>query len=153
MDQPNKVANAEVIGAEPYALTRREVEAGLPKQVRRVALEIAAPPCTSCAHEPVCSLRLALEGLAEVETSAPPLPAGLRLSLAATVECDHFLRDRAKPAPVRTLTPQQRGQAASVGLGGRAPRAISPEGRERMRQSGRDSAAKRAEKREAAAPA
>jgi hypothetical protein len=53
--------------------------------------------------------------MATVETSAPPLPAGLRLSLVATVECSHFLRDRAKPAPVRVLTSQQRGQANGPG--------------------------------------
>jgi hypothetical protein len=83
---------------------------------RRVELEVAAPPCASCAHEPVCALRAAFEGMATVETSAPPLPDGLRLTLAASVECSHFLRDRAKPAPVRVLTSQERGQANGAGL-------------------------------------
>ena len=83
---------------------------------RRVALEVTAPPCGSCAHEPVCALRAAFEGMATVETSAPPLPAGLRLALVATVECSHFLRDRAKPAPVRVLTSQERGQANGAAL-------------------------------------
>jgi hypothetical protein len=82
---------------------------------RRMQLEVSAPPCGSCAHEPVCALRVDFEGMATVETSAPSLPDGLRLSLVATVECSHFLRDRAKPAPVRVLTPEQRGQANGPG--------------------------------------
>jgi len=82
---------------------------------RRVELEVAAPPCSSCAHEPVCALRAAFEGMATVETSAPPLPDGLRLTLTASVDCAHFLRDRAKPAPVRVLTSQERGQANGAG--------------------------------------
>ena len=76
---------------------------------RRVALDVAAPPCESCSHEPVCGLRAALEGVADVETTAPALPTGLTFSLTATVECAHFLRDRSKPAPVRVLTSQERG--------------------------------------------
>ena len=83
---------------------------------RRVELEVAAPPCASCAHEPVCALRAAFEGMATVETAAPPLPDGLRLTLTASVDCSHFLRDRAKPAPVRVLTSQERGQANGPAL-------------------------------------
>jgi hypothetical protein len=82
---------------------------------RRVELEVAAPPCASCAHEPVCSLRVAFEGMATVETAAPPLPDGLRLTLIASVECSHFLRDRAKPAPVRVLAGLEHGQANGAG--------------------------------------
>lgn len=77
---------------------------------RRTALAVDPPPCASCAHEPVCALRAAFEGMAEIETTAPALPAGLRLELAAVVSCDFFLRDRTKPAPVRVLTSQERGQ-------------------------------------------
>jgi hypothetical protein len=84
--------------------------------VSRVSLGVSAPPCGSCAHEPVCALRAAFEGMATVETAAPPLPAGLRLSLTASVECSHFLRDKAKPAPVRALTSQERGQANGAAL-------------------------------------
>ncbi len=104
MDQPDTsveraYGNGETFAATPRALTRR------------VELEVAAPPCGSCSHEPVCALRAAFEGMATVETSAPPLPDGLRLALSASVACAHFLRDRAKPAPVRVLTSQERGQA------------------------------------------
>ncbi len=81
---------------------------------RRVVLDLAAPPCESCAHEPVCALRLALEGIADVETTAPPLPAGLRLSLAATVGCEHYRRDRAKPAPARVLSAEARERMAEA---------------------------------------
>jgi hypothetical protein len=109
--------NGETFAAEPRGLT-------IP---RRISLDIAAPPCVSCAHEPVCALRMAVEGLATVETSAPPLPDGLRLSLTATVECSHFLRDKAKPAPVRVLTPQERGQANGPGKN-----RLSPETRARL---------------------
>lgn len=94
---------------------------------RRVQLDVSAPPCGSCAHEPVCALRAAFEGMATVETSAPPLPDGLRLALVATVECGHFLRNRAKPAPVRVLTSQERGQANGPGKN-----RLSQEARERM---------------------
>lgn len=99
-DQPNLIDPALSRGLSP---------------IRRVELDIAAPPCASCAHEPVCALRAAFEGMATVETAAPPLPDGLRLTLSASVECSHFLRDRAKPAPVRVMTPQERGQANGAG--------------------------------------
>lgn len=82
---------------------------------RRRAVEVTAPPCASCAHEPICSLRAAFEGLVEIETSAPQLPDGLNLSLVATVTCAHFLWDKSKPAPVRgqasarkPMTPEHR---------------------------------------------
>lgn len=81
----------------------------------KVALEVVAPPCVSCAHEPICSLRQALEGMADVETTAPPLPAGLRLSLAATVICGHYLRDRAKQGPARVLSAEARKRMAEGG--------------------------------------
>jgi hypothetical protein len=68
---------------------------------RRLALDVTSPPCGSCAHEPVCALRTAVEGMASVEIGSAPLPAGLRLALVATVQCDHFLRDRSRPAPER----------------------------------------------------
>jgi len=100
----------------------------------RVALDVAAPPCESCAHEPVCGLRAALEGIADVETTAPTLPAGLTFSLRATVECAHFLRDKAKPAPVRVLTSQERGQANGAALH-RKGHPHSPETRERQSQA------------------
>ena len=93
----------------------------------RVALDVSAPACASCLHEPVCALRRALEGIGTVETTAPPLPDGLHLALVATIACDHYARDRAKPAPARVLTSQERGQAAK--------RQVSEETRERMRQA------------------
>jgi hypothetical protein len=102
---------------------------------RRVSLEVIAPPCGSCSHEPVCALRAAFEGMATVETNAPSLPAGLRLYLTATVECGHYLRDEAKPAPVRVLTPQERGQANGADPFRRAARRISDETRQKMRDS------------------
>ena len=78
---------------------------------RRVALDVAPPPCESCAHEPACALRQAVEGIVSIETASPPLPAGLGLALVASFDCDHFLRDRSKPAPARAMTSQERGQA------------------------------------------
>jgi hypothetical protein len=117
---------------------------------RRMQLEVAAPPYGSCAHEPICALRAAFEGMATVETSAPTLPDGLRLSLVATVECSHFLRDKAKPAPVRALTPQERGQANGAERY-RAGHRISPEGRERMAAGNRARAEARRAAREGAA--
>jgi hypothetical protein len=126
MDQPNASivplppANPSLIGSSDGSSRGLTI-------TRRVELEVTAPPCGSCAHEPICALRTALEGLATVETSASPLPAGLRLSLVATVECSHFLRDRAKAAPARVLTPQQRGQANGPGA-----HRLSPEARARV---------------------
>jgi hypothetical protein len=117
---------------------------------RRVELEVAAPPCGSCAHEPVCALRAAFEGMATVETSAPPLPDGLRLTLTASVECAHYLRDRAKPAPVRATTPQERGQANGAGQF-REKRRLSPEAVARMAAGNRARAEARRAAREGAA--
>jgi len=117
---------------------------------RRVELEVAAPPCASCADESICSLRLAVEGIATVETAAPPLPAGLRLSLVAAVDCAHFLGDRAKPAPARALTSQERGQANGAAAYHKeaAARQWSPEARaaqaERMRARNGQARAERA---------
>ena len=75
---------------------------------RTTVLDVAAPPCESCAHEPVCGLRAALEGIADVETTAPRLPDGLSLTLTAVVSCGHYLRDkgRAFEKPKRTLSPE-----------------------------------------------
>jgi hypothetical protein len=66
---------------------------------RRQALEVTSPPCGSCAHDPVCALRAAFEGMTSIGVDALSVPSGLRLALVATVSCDHFLRDRARPAP------------------------------------------------------
>ncbi len=110
---------------------------------RRVALDVDAPPCGSCAHEPVCGLRVALEGLADVETTAPALPAGLTLALTAVVSCEHFQQDRAKPSAVRPLTSQQRGQANGLDAYRRGPRVTSPETREKMRQAALATAARK----------
>jgi hypothetical protein len=139
--QPGAVEEDEEMGTFDYAERSEQRAATLPPPkatlptFRRVSLDVAAPPCESCAHEPICSLRAALEGLADVETTAPALPAGLSLTLTAVVACGHFLRDRAKPAPVRALTSEQRGQA------NRPKRELSPEARERMAESGRRTAA------------
>jgi len=103
------------------------------ERLRRVELEVVAPPCESCLHEPVCALRQALEAIASVETTAPPLRDGLRLSLAATIACDHYARSRAKPGPAKVLTSEQRGAAARIA----GQRHHSPEGLERLRESGR----------------
>ncbi len=122
---------------------------------RRVALDLAAPPCESCAHEPVCSLRAALEGLADVETMAPRLPDGLSLTLRAVVSCAHYLRGRSKPAPAKAAGA---GDAQRVWNGepfNGPKRTLSPEARQRMAEAGRASAARaraaKAAKRAAAA--
>lgn len=81
--------------------------------VGRIPVTVTPPPCGSCAHEPVCALRRSLEAIAEIPAAAPTVPAGLRLTLLAAVECDHFLRDRAKPAPARVLAPHERGGQAT----------------------------------------
>lgn len=105
----------------------------VPPTLRRVPVAVTPPPCASCVHEPVCALRQSVEGLADIPVAAPSVPDGLTITLVAAVECAHFLRDRAKPGPVRVLTPQERGQANSLGVGRRAPREISDEARQRMR--------------------
>lgn len=102
---------------------------------RRVPIEVVPPPCASCAHEPVCALRATVEGLVEIAVSAPAVPDGLTIRLEASVTCGHYLRDKAKPAPVRVLTPQQRGQANGADAYRRAPREISDATRQKMRDS------------------
>ena len=118
--------------------------------IRRVTLDVVAPPCATCVHEPVCGLRTAVEGLGGVETTAPVLPAGLMLSLAATVTCEHFLPDKSRPVPVRALTPQERGGQVTAasrtwngGAFSRPKRVTSPETREKQRQGAIAAAARR----------
>jgi hypothetical protein len=133
---PHGVQEDEEMGTFSFDASAGQHEPAPPKAIppsRRVELEVAAPPCGSCAHEPVCALRAAFEGMATVETSAPPLPDGLRLSLIASVECSHFLRDRAKPAPVRVLTSQERGQANAAEL--RRTLNLTPEQRARRSEN------------------
>jgi hypothetical protein len=81
---------------------------------RRMAVDVSGPACDACAHEPVCALRAAIEGMASIETSAAALPGGLHLALRATIECDHYLRDRARPAPSTAAywTPERRAAQA-----------------------------------------
>ena len=101
---------------------------------RRVPVTLSAPPCASCAHEPVCALRATVEGLAEVAVAAPPMPDGLRITLTAAVECAHYLQDRAKPAAAaRNDSPFTRPQ-----------REVSDLTRQKMRDSAIAAAARRA---------
>ncbi len=129
VDQPEPIVSA----ADIMTIT------GGARLARRVSLDVAAPPCESCVHEPVCEpvcgLRLALEGIADVETIAPSLPAGLHLSLAATVSCEHYRRDRAKPALARVLTAEARERMAEAG---RANAAKAREGRAAKRAAARE---------------
>jgi hypothetical protein len=91
-------------GTPAGVVEEEDMEQPEPVDVRlvgRVPVTITPPPCGSCVHEPVCALRRSLEAIAEIPAAAPAVPAGLRLTLSAAVECDHFLLDRAKQAPSR----------------------------------------------------
>jgi hypothetical protein len=51
------------------------VDGGKPTTpARRTPVDITAPPCMSCAHEPVCRLRATFEGEAlTIEVVSPPV--------------------------------------------------------------------------------
>ena len=102
---------------------------------RRVPVTVAPPPCASCAHEPVCALRATVEGLVEIPVGAPPVPDGLRITLAATVACDHFLRDRAQPAPRASSGATVQARAWNGGPLDRPKREVSDATRAKMRAS------------------
>jgi hypothetical protein len=52
-------------------------------------------PCGSCAHEPICIRRAAIEKLDERQAvEMTPLPAGLGVTLSASIDCDAYLRVR-----------------------------------------------------------
>lgn len=87
-------------------------------------------PCEGCVHARVCRLRPA-DSL-EVSVTLPALADELTVTLTATVECSEYAKAKgAKTAPA-----------------GKAARVISPEGRERMRQSGLAAADRRKAARE-----
>lgn len=65
----------------------------------RVPVAITPPPCASCIHEPVCSLRRAVVDMAGLILGVPRVADGLQVNLAAEVRCDHYRRDRTKPSP------------------------------------------------------
>lgn len=126
------------------------VAAALAGRNDELPLEVATPACDSCVHEPVCSLRQWVERLASIRGERPTPPAGLTLTLRADVSCEHFLRAKPRPVvPEPVLTSQQRGQANGAAEF-RAKRFVSPETREKMRQSALAAAARRRGDREAA---
>ena len=111
---------------------------------RRVPVTLSPPPCASCAHEPVCALRAALEGLTEIPVAAPPLPDGLRITLTAAVECAHFLRDRSSPTPAKVTGATNSQRAWKENPFARPRREVSDLTRQKMRDSAIAAATRRA---------
>lgn len=116
---------------------------------RRVPVSLSAPPCASCAHEPVCALRAALEGLTEIPVAAPPMPDGLRITLTAAVECAHFLRDRSSPTPAKVTGATNSQRAWKENPFARPRREVSDATRQKMRDSAIEARARRAAAKEA----
>lgn len=91
---------------------------------RRMATPVKArvtAPCEQCIHLVVCGRRPAIAELGDnLDVEAGLLPRGVTLVLAAEVICDEFVPAKAAP--------KARGHA------------ISPEGRERMREAARRTA-------------
>lgn len=113
-------------------------QAAEPRPLRRVPVAVTPPPCASCVHEPVCALRQTVEGLADIPVAAPTVPDGLTIELVAAVECSHFLRDRAKPAPLRAAGASQTARRWNDDDPfGKPKRQISDETRAKMSASAR----------------
>lgn len=86
-------------------------------------------PCPACMHAPVCRIKASIEGqLERVGVLTPRLDPALTIQLEAKLECSLFRPER----------PAKRGGGAHQ---------VSPEGRERMRESGRRLAAQQKAKR------
>ncbi len=82
------------------------------RDMATVKVNVTAP-CATCIHEPVCERRHSIEeldGAIAIEHEA--LPKGLGLVLAASVDCDAYLRSRASRA-VSPATPSTRAPNAA----------------------------------------
>ncbi len=90
-------------------------------------------PLPAWPYAAVCRIKATLDGWDEVSVRLPALDDALTVTLSAKVECSFYAR--------RTATRDRKGQVHH----------ITPEGRERMRQSGRKSGALRVAQREPAA--
>jgi hypothetical protein len=70
-----------------------DVRPGIAGGVRgSVALALTPPPCDTCAHEPICVLKIALRKATSAEVVVAPLPDGLTVKLSAAVECRFYNR-------------------------------------------------------------
>lgn len=94
------------------------------------ALVAVTAPCGGCAHTAVCRIRPELEAIKAAQVALPRVD-GVRVSVAATVECEHFARER--------------GSAAAT-----TRRSLSPEGRARITAANQARAARQRAEREAA---
>lgn len=70
-------------------------------------LELVPPPCATCAHEPVCVLKIALRKATSAEVSAMSLPDGLSVVVTARVDCRFY--DKARKVSNRgSWSPERR---------------------------------------------
>lgn len=86
------------------------------------AMVTVTAPCGGCAHGAVCRIRPQLEALKAAQVALPRVEDGVSVTVAATVACEHFTKDRVRKADVAELE--------------HGPRKLdlSPEERERRRQ-------------------
>lgn len=74
-------------------------------------VKLSLPPCADCLHRPVCGRYPALATFGnELHVESNTLPAGLVLTLSASVECDAYLPPgMTRDAPVSVaLLPKKR---------------------------------------------
>lgn len=69
-------------------------------------LELVPPPCGTCAHEPICVLKIALQKAKTAEVAVAPLPDGLSVVVTARVDCRFYTKAKKK----LNLTPEDRAQ-------------------------------------------
>jgi hypothetical protein len=78
---------------------------------------VLTAPCGSCQHRPVCGLRRQVEGLTQLQVAPPDVDEALHLQLAATIECDHYLRDKGVHRPMTSAHREaiRRGRLRAAG--------------------------------------
>lgn len=61
------------------------------KHMATVQVLITAP-CETCAHEPVCGRKAAIDTITSVGIERDPMPKGLSMVFSAAVDCDAYMR-------------------------------------------------------------
>jgi hypothetical protein len=111
----------------PQEETPMEGEREKPGRRVEVTLEL---PCPRCEKQDVCGIRPSLEALRSLPVVAPELDPRVSVALAGSIECAAFVRARVRRADAGELDePRRRNH-------------LTPEGLERMRENGRQAAAR-----------
>jgi hypothetical protein len=84
---------AHIVSTDLTPPARRVLDVGIGGTEVRGPLGVDGPPCATCAHAVVCSLRMAWEAV-PLDLLGIDVPEGLRLRVA--VDCEHYLATRAE---------------------------------------------------------